>query len=87
MTLGTNDTPGDASSDYIRQFAIELERLSGGYLTVEIKYRAAGENVLRYDQRIAEMVEAGQVDFGLVPTRSFDELGVTSLQALQAPFS
>ena len=28
----------------------------------------------------------GDLDLGLVPTRAFDELGVTSLQALQAPF-
>ena len=86
LTLGTNDTPGDASADYIEQFAAELDRISGGMLTAEIKYRAAGENVLRYDQRIAELVREGDVDIGLVPTRAFDELGVTSLQALQAPF-
>src|SRR3954468_20062103 len=67
LTLGTNDTPGDASADYIRRFAADLDRISGGLLTIDIKYRAAGENILRYDQRIAEMVRAGDVDLGLVP--------------------
>ncbi len=57
-----------------------------GQLTIEIKYRAAGDGVVRFDQRIAELVHAGDLDLGLVPTRAFDELGVTSLQALQAPF-
>ena len=86
LTLGTDDIPGDASSDYTTQFAADLDRISGGLVTVEIKYRAAGERGLRFDQRIAEMVLAGDLDLGLTPTRAFDELGVTSLQALQAPF-
>ena len=41
---------------------------------------------MHYDQRVAEMVRRGDVDLGVVPARAFDELGVTSLQALQAPF-
>ncbi len=86
LTLGTNDTPGDASADYLERLAADLKRISAGRVTIDIKYRAAGENILRYDQRIAELVRSGDVDMGLVPTRAFDELGVTSLRALQALF-
>ena len=86
LTLGWDGTPGDAGADYIEHFAAELDRISAGLLTIEIKHRAAGEGVVRFDQRIAELVHAGDLDLGLVPTRAFDELGVTSLQALQAPF-
>ncbi len=85
LTLGWDGTPGDAGADYIEHFAAELDRISAGLLTIEIKHRAAGEGVVRFDQRIAELVHAGDLDLGLVPTRAFDELGVTSLQALQAP--
>ena len=80
LTLGTDGTPGDASADYIEHFAADLKRISGGQVTVEIKYRAAGEGVARYDQRIGELVLAGDLDLGLIPTRAFDELGVTSLR-------
>ena len=86
LTLGTNDVPGDASGAYIEQFAADLARISGGLVTIEPRYRAAGEDVVRYDQRVAEMVRRGELDLGVVPARAFDELGVTSLQALQAPF-
>ena len=86
LTLGTNDVPGDAGGAYIEQFAADLARISGGLVTIEPRYRAAGEDVVRYDQRVAEMVRRGELDLGVVPARAFDELGVTSLQALQAPF-
>ncbi len=86
LTLGTNDGPGDASGAYIEQFAADLARISGGLVTIETRHRAAGEDVVHYDQRVAEMVRRGDVDLGVVPARAFDELGVTSLQALQAPF-
>ena len=42
--------------------------------------------VLQFSQRLAEMVKDGELTLALVPTRAFDELGATSLQALQAPF-
>ena len=87
LTLGTNDTPGDASADYTRQFAADLNRISGGLLTIEIKYRAGGEDdpPLR-PGGLPSWSTAGDLDLGLAPTRAFDELGVKSLQALQAPF-
>ena len=76
LTLGWDGTPGDAGADYIEHFAAELDQVSGGRLTVEIKHRAAGDGVVRFDQEIAELVHAGDLDLGLVPTRAFDELGV-----------
>ena len=38
------------------------------------------------EQTLATMVSDGEIDLALVPTRAWDELGVTSLRALQAPF-
>jgi TRAP-type C4-dicarboxylate transport system substrate-binding protein len=40
----------------------------------------------RADQKVAGLVQNGKLDLGLIPARAWDELGVTSLQALQAPF-
>ena len=38
------------------------------------------------DQKVAGLVQNGKLDLALIPARAWDELGVTSLQALQAPF-
>ena len=38
------------------------------------------------DQKVAGLVQNGELDLALIPARAWDELGVTSLQALQAPF-
>lgn len=43
---------------------------------------AAADN----EQRFVRAVAAGEVDLGWVGTRAFAELGVTSLEALTAPF-
>ena len=39
-----------------------------------------------WDQAIATMLMDGQLDLAMVPSRAWDDLGVTSLTALTAPF-
>ena len=85
LKVGNNDFPTGAGSDYLAQFAAEVDRRSNGRVKVE-PVGVRGDGVLRFSQRLAEMVKEGELDLALVPTRAFDELGVSSLQALQAPF-
>jgi TRAP-type C4-dicarboxylate transport system substrate-binding protein len=42
--------------------------------------------VRAWDQRVAQMVSDGDLDMGMIPARAWDTEGVTTLQALQAPF-
>lgn len=86
LKLGTPDQRGFPASDDLEHFAATVKRLSSARIQVDITWEAQGPGVGRFDQRVAEMVRDGQLDLALVPARAWDELGVTSLQALQAPF-
>jgi TRAP-type C4-dicarboxylate transport system substrate-binding protein len=86
LRLGTPDQQGFPASDDLEHFASTVNRLSNGQIQVDIVWEAQGPGVSRFDQRVAEMISDGELDMGLVPARAWDELGVTTLQALQAPF-
>lgn len=85
LTIGTDDNPGRPSGQQIEHFASRVAELSDGGLRIEPRWRAAGV-VPDWDQEVARMVAAGDLDLGLVPSRAFDTEGVTSLTALNAPF-
>ena len=86
LRLGTPDQQGFPASDDLEHFAAAVNRLSKDQIQVDMVWEASGSEVSRFDQRVAEMVIDGQLDMALVPARAWDELGVTTLQALQAPF-
>jgi TRAP-type C4-dicarboxylate transport system substrate-binding protein len=86
LKLGTPDQRGFPASDDLEHFASTVKRLSSGRIQVDITWEAQGPGAGRFDQRVAEMVRDGKLDLALVPARAWDELGVTTLQALQAPF-
>jgi TRAP-type C4-dicarboxylate transport system substrate-binding protein len=82
LTLASNQAflPGQ-----LAQFPADVDRLSGGTVRIEFKGN------WRVDQPDQEMglitdVQAGQADLAWVGSRVFDEVGVTSLQPLVAPF-
>ena len=62
-----------------------MEETSGGSIDVEVAWETVPWNP-ESEQTLATMVSDGEIDLALVPTRAWDELGVTSLRALQAPF-
>jgi TRAP-type C4-dicarboxylate transport system substrate-binding protein len=79
-----------ASHDYLQggelaDVAATIERLSGGSLRVELlegyRYYEAD-----YERGMIADVRSGAVDAALVGARAWDRVGVTSFQALVAPF-
>lgn len=86
VKMGTNDPPGRPASDQIEEFAARVAELSEGEITVEPVWRVGGVNTPNWDQAVARQVANGELDMGNIPSRAFDVLGVTSLQALNAPF-
>lgn len=86
LTIGTNDSPERPASDQIEEFAARVAELSEGEITVEPVWRVGGVNTPNWDQEVARQVVNGELDMGNIPSRAFDVLGVTSLQALNAPF-
>ncbi len=86
LTMGTNDPQGRPSADQVEEFARQVDELSDGTIRVEPQWRAGGEGVTDWDQRVARMVVGGDLDLAMVPARAWDTEGVTSLRALSAPF-
>jgi TRAP-type C4-dicarboxylate transport system substrate-binding protein len=90
LELGTPDPPGRAGSAAAQHFADEVRRRSAGRLRIKIIFeadvKAVGGNKPAFDQTVARLVRDGHLPLGLIPARAWDTFGVTSLQALQAPF-
>lgn len=87
LTIGTDDSPGVPSADEISHFADEVKQLSAGRITIKPRWHAEGRgHPTDWDQAVAAMVTKGDLDLALGPSWAWDELGVTSLQPLQAPF-
>lgn len=77
---------GQPDEPALRYFASRVAELSDGAMRVRISFNAAGEDVPGTEARVARMVRRGEFDLGWVATRVWDQLGLESFQALQAPF-
>jgi TRAP-type C4-dicarboxylate transport system substrate-binding protein len=86
LRAGTNDDASRPSGRAIVEFAAQVRSVSGGKLSVEPVWEAAGPEVRNWDQVVARKVVNGELDLGMIPARSWDTEGVTTFQALQAPF-
>jgi TRAP-type C4-dicarboxylate transport system substrate-binding protein len=82
LRLGTPNGPDRPESDDIQHFAARVKQLSRGAIAIKIVWMAAGGP----EQPVAGLVRSGKLDAALIATRAWDMEGVTSLQALQAPF-
>jgi len=86
LRIGTDDEPGVPAANAIEEFARQVDERSGGHIVIEPVWHAAGEDPDDWDQAVARMVVAGELDLGLIPSRAWDTEGVNSLRALNAPF-
>jgi TRAP-type C4-dicarboxylate transport system substrate-binding protein len=89
LRLASDDPPDAAASLQIKEFARQVRRLSDGRLRIHVGWEANGSGARHpraFDQKTAEKVIDGRYALAIVPARAWDVLGVTSLQAIQAPF-
>jgi TRAP-type C4-dicarboxylate transport system substrate-binding protein len=90
LRLASDDPPDMEASQQVKEFARQVRRLSDGRLRIHIDWEANGSGVRHppraWDQKTAQKVIEGRYALAVVPARAWDVLGVTSLQALQAPF-
>jgi TRAP-type C4-dicarboxylate transport system substrate-binding protein len=86
LRLAVSDSVDQPDSPTARDFAARVAKLSHGALRVQITFQAAGDKIAEVEPRTVRMVRAGRFDLGFVGARAWDELGVTSFEALQAPF-
>ena len=87
LRIGTDDFLGRPAADQIEEFARQVKELSGGTVRIQPVWNAAGATGDDdWDQKVARLVVAGELDMGLIPARAWDTEGVTTLRALNAPF-
>ena len=86
LSLASPDTSTDVNAPHVKRFADEVARLSEGTIRVDPAWDVTPAGIHGWDQQVAGQVADGTYDLGLVPGRAWDELGVTSLRALDAPF-
>lgn len=86
LRLADAEAQGRSSQPWIDRFMAKVTTDSGGTITIEPIYKAGGGNVDKPGEVIvASQVIAGDVELALVPVRAWNDVGVTSLQALAAP--
>lgn len=88
IRLGTGDPRGRPDTPVVERFAEAVEELSDGAMRVEVVWQAADTSAPSSggEQGIVELVQGAELDLGWVGARVWDTMGVTSFQALQAPF-
>jgi TRAP-type C4-dicarboxylate transport system substrate-binding protein len=85
LTIGTSDLDTMPGAGQIKHFAQQVSERSEGAITLEPQWDAA-RNTSHWDQAVARMLLDGDLDLAMIPSRAWDDLGVTSLRALNAPF-
>lgn len=86
LTLADSNNSDQPDTINIEHFAREVARRSHGSLKVRIVFLAAGSDTPQVERDTIRLVENGRYDLGWVGSRAWDEVGVTSFRALQAPF-
>jgi TRAP-type C4-dicarboxylate transport system substrate-binding protein len=69
----------------LQPFADEVARLSGGKMRIEFRDRWLGWPWRRPESAVINDVAAGKADLGSVGSRAWDDVGVSSFNALHAP--
>ena len=86
LHLADAEDQGRSSQPWIDAFIDKVSKDSGGTITVVPEYNAGGGNEgVPGEIVVAGQVMAGDVELALVPVRGWNDVGVTSLQALEAP--
>lgn len=86
LRLAVADDQGRDSETYVLEFIQQVQTLSDGSITIEPIWGAGYDTPAYYEAGVIQLVTTGEHELGLVASRAWDNEGVTSLQALQAPF-
>jgi len=88
ILLGTGDPRGAPDTPVVERFAEAVEELSDGGMRIEVEWEAGGDSSdpNGFERGVVGRVQNGELDLGWIAARAWDTVGVTSFQALQAPF-
>ncbi len=85
LRLGSADSDQSSGVSLLKYFAAQVEELSAGRTRVQIVFNAVG-NATDFEPEMIRAVRDGTFDLGWVGARAWDTQGVSSFDALQAPF-
>jgi TRAP-type C4-dicarboxylate transport system substrate-binding protein len=68
----------------VERFAARVQELTGQEVRVDIDYEVIPWTPTS-EREVISMVQRGEVDLALVPTRAFDTVGISTFEALQTP--
>ena len=86
LRLAVADDAEQPDAPFARYFARRVAALSDGSVRVRVVWDAAGQSSPGYELGIAQRVRDGDFELGWMGSRAWDRMGITSFQALQAPF-
>ncbi|CCK25666.1 TRAP dicarboxylate transporter-DctP subunit [Streptomyces davaonensis JCM 4913] len=86
LTVGTAEQSDSPVSGQLKEFVRLVDHRSHGALRLQAVWEAQDPPGDDWDQQALRRVVQGRLDAGVIPARSWDTEGVTSLRALQAPF-
>src|SRR4051794_6916300 len=86
LSIGDSNSSDQSDTAAIQHFAAQVDKRSGGSLRIHITYGAAGSATPYVEERVIRAVQSGRFDLGWTGARAWDEVGVKSFRALQAPF-
>jgi TRAP-type C4-dicarboxylate transport system substrate-binding protein len=85
LVLGAADSNGHPDTPLLEYFARQVAAASDGHVHVRVEFSAAGDQQ-NSEAATVDLVRDGSLDLGWVGARVWDTQGVSSFQALQAPF-
>ena len=86
LRLAVADDAEQPDAPFARYFARRVSARSDGSVRVRVVWDAAGQSSPGYELGIAQRVRDGDFELGWMGSRAWDRMGITSFQALQAPF-
>jgi TRAP-type transport system periplasmic protein len=86
LRLAAANDAEQPDAPFARYFARRVSALSDGSVRVRVVWDAAGQDSPGYELGIARLVHDGDFELGWMGARAWDRMGITSFQALQAPF-
>ena len=86
LRMGIPDGDNVLYAPYVLEFIQQAKTLSNGTIMIEPTWEAGDSTSAGYEVGVIQLVKDGTFDLGLAASRSFNSEGITSFQALQAPF-
>lgn len=87
LRLAVSDQQGRPTIEpYVLDFIEQVKTLSNGKITIEPTWDAGSDTEAGYESGVIEHVTKGDFELGIAASRAWNGAGVTSFDALQAPF-